>query len=77
MVWDLVVLISICFPSESVTVTIKPPVIVIGGKAMMKGVAVSLFRVTPAPQSKVIVFAEAAERLIEDVFPFDIINASP
>ena len=39
MVWLLVVCISIEAPCESQTTTVKPPVIVIGGKAMMNAVA--------------------------------------
>ena len=76
IVWDLVVLISICFPSVSVTITVKPPVIVIGGSAMMKGVAVSESSATPVPQSRVTVFAEASVRLIEGVSPLATVTSA-
>ena len=36
---------------------------------MMKGVAVSESSVTPAPQSKVTVFADASDRLMEGTPP--------
>ena len=45
---------------------------------MMKGVAVSESSVTPAPQSKVTVFADASDRLMEGTPPYVVVtSASP
>ena len=67
MVCDFVVFISIDAPSESVTVAVNPPVIVIGGRAMIKAVAVAVLSCTPEPQFKVTVVADASVRLTAGV----------
>ena len=76
IVWDFVVFISISFPSVSVTMTVKPPSIVIGGRAMMNGVAVSVFRATPSPQSKVTLLAIASVRMIEGVLVLETVTSA-